>query len=250
MPDGPPGFPDFVFHPGILTAPPIALSSDRIIIRKATHTYNSCYRADALWMYLSPRKCREMGVFLLACAFHGPAEGIPLTLSHPESDIRRIIIPAGRLTLEDLPVGLSMVPFALNYYPAETRKHPWLYDCGTRSLPALELSNADDCIVTDEQWSERDTVRIWASNPGSLALAELMHNAGCSWNEVREYALEGDAGYRGVVPMSAELRIFLPGSDGWISDGEDVPMDSSSGSGKQECESYPATLDIPADALG
>ena len=91
-------------------------------------------------MYLSPGKCREMGVFLLACAFHGPAEGIPLTLSHPESDIRRIIIPAGRLTLEDLPVGLLMVPFALNYYPAETRKHPWLYDFGTRSLPALHLS--------------------------------------------------------------------------------------------------------------
>ena len=201
-------------------------------------------------MYLSPGKCREMGVFLLACAFHGPAEGITLTLSHPESDIRRIIIPAGRLTLEDLPVGLSMVPFALNYYPTEAQRHPWLYDCDTRSLPALELSNADDSIVTDEEWSGRDTVRIWAPNPGTLALAELMLNAGCSWNEVREYALEDDAGYRGVAPMSAELRIFLPGSDGWISDGEDVPVVSSSGSGRQECDSYPATPDIPADALG
>ncbi len=187
-------------------------------------------------MYLSPGKCREIGVFLLACAFHGPAEGVPPHLSHPESDIRSIIIPAGRLTLEDLPVGLSMVFFALNHHPVETQRHPWLYHCGTRSLPQLELSNADDSIVTDEKWSGRDTVRIWASNAGSLELAELMPNAGCSWNEVREYALEGDANHSGVPP-----RIY---------DGEDVPMDSSSGSGKQEYESYPATLDIPAEAFG
>jgi hypothetical protein len=53
--------------------------------------------------------------------------------------------------------------------------------------------------------------------------AELLLNAGCSWNEVRDYALEGDAGYRGVGPMSTELRIFLPGSDGWIYPDDDVP---------------------------
>ena len=43
-----------------------------------------------------------------------------------------------------------------------------------------------------------------------------------SW-KVREYALEGDAGFRSVGPMSAELRIFLPGSDGWVFPGEDIP---------------------------
>jgi hypothetical protein len=37
------------------------------------------------------------------------------------------------------------------------------------------------------------------------------------------YQLEGEAGYRGVAPLSAEMQIFLPGSDGWIFDGEDVP---------------------------
>jgi hypothetical protein len=73
----------------------------------------------------------------------------------------------------------------------------------------------------------RDTVRVWASSPGILRLAELLLNAGCSWNQVREYALEGDAGYRGVAPMSAELRIFLPGGDGWIYPGQDVPIVSA-----------------------
>jgi hypothetical protein len=73
-------------------------------------------------MSLSSRTCRELGVFLLACAFHGPAETTTLTISHPDSDIRSIVIPAGGLTLTDLPVGLSMVPFALLYLPDRNEK--------------------------------------------------------------------------------------------------------------------------------
>jgi hypothetical protein len=229
LPEDPNG-PDFVFHAGVLPVPPATLSTDRIIIQKRTHGYNSWYRADGLWMSLSPRKCRELGVFLLACAFHGPVETITLTISHPDSDIRRIIIPAGKITLADLPVGLSMVPFALSYFPAEAETHPWIYDrCEPHDLPLLALSNADNCIVTEEEWRGRDTIRIWASTPGTFRLAELLLDAGRSSNPVRDYALEGDAGYRGVAPMSAELRIFLPGSDGWIYEGEDVPTVNAGG---------------------
>jgi hypothetical protein len=221
----PPGEPDFVFHAGVLPVPPTVLTSDRIVFRKMTKNYNGWCRADALWMYLSPQTCREFGVFLLACAFHGPAETITLTLSNPNSGIRNVVIPAGRLTIPDAPVGLSMVPFALRYFPTETEQYPWMYDCCTHNLPLLALTNVDDCVgPTEEDWQGRDTVSIWASNEGTLRLAELLLNAGCSWNPVRDYALEGDAGYRGVAPMSAELRIFLPGSDGWISESEDVPM--------------------------
>jgi hypothetical protein len=30
-----------------------------------------------------------------------------------------------------------------------------------------------------------------------------------------EYRLEGEAGFRGVAPLSAELSVWLPGSLGW-----------------------------------
>jgi hypothetical protein len=30
-----------------------------------------------------------------------------------------------------------------------------------------------------------------------------------------EYELEGEAGFRGVAPLSAELKVWLPGSCGW-----------------------------------
>ncbi len=102
---------------------------------------------------------------------------------------------------------------------------PWIDDCCVHDLPLFSLTNVDDAVgPTDTDWRERDTVRMWAATGGSLRFAELLLNAGCSWNRVREYALEGDAGFRGVPPMSTELRIFLPGRDGWPYDGNDVPM--------------------------
>lgn len=126
-------------------------------------------------------------------------------------------------------MGLSMVPFTIRYSPEETNGHPWMYENDTRELPVFALSNAEDCVgPTDEDWSRRDTVWLSPSRR-TLRFAELLLNAGCSWNEVREYALEGDAGYRGVGRMSAELRIFLPGSDGWIFEEEDVPLPEGSG---------------------
>jgi hypothetical protein len=223
VPDGPPGYPHVIFHAGTLPVPPASLTTDRLLFRKLHHNYNGWYRADALWLYLTPEKCRELGIFLLATCFHGPTKQTTLSITHPSSAIRRIVIPATELNLEDPPTGLSMVPFALRYYPEETKKHPWMYESDTRELPVFALSNANDMVgPTDEDWSRRDTVWLDTSS-GTMRFAELLLNAGCSWNEVREYALEGDAGYRGVGPMSAEMRIFLPGSDGWIFEGEDVP---------------------------
>ena len=235
VPDGPPGDPDFILHADILPVPPAALFTDRLLFRKIAHDYNGWHQADALWMYLSPTKCRELGIFLLACAFHGPSENVTLTINHPDSAIRRITIPAGELKLADLPAGLSMKPFAFRYFPTETEKHPWMYELNKHNLPVLALSNAEDCVGSrDEDWSGRDTIWISVASPGTFLLAELLLNAGCSWNTVREYALEGDAGYRGVGPMSAELRIFLPGSDGWIYDGEDVPAVGNDASARND----------------
>jgi hypothetical protein len=224
VPDGPPGYGEFVFHQQVLAVPPVSLSTDRIVIRKAEHDYNSCYRADGLWMFLSAPTCRELGLFLLACGFHGPAQTTTLTLSHPESDIRRIVVTAGEVTFADLPSGLTMKPFALHYFVAETEGHPWLHDCCSHDLPLFALSNEQGSIATDAQWRARDTIWIEKFSRGEFRFAELLLNAGCCWNTVREYSMEGDAGYRGVAPMSAEMRIFLPGSHAWGWDGDEIPM--------------------------
>jgi hypothetical protein len=223
VPDGPPDTQDFVFHGGVLPVPPVTLSTNRILFRKLHNTYNSWHRADSLWMYLSPQTCRELGVFLLACAFHGPSENTILTLNNQKSEVQRIIIAADKRTLGDVPNGLSTVPFAFRYWPAETKRFPFVDDCCVHDLPLLALSNLDNSVgPTEEQWRSRESVWMWAGQTGTIRFAELLLNAGCSWNPVREYALEGDAGYRSVAPLSAELRIFLPGSDGWPYDGDNI----------------------------
>jgi hypothetical protein len=117
-----------------------------------------------------------------------------------------------------------MKPFALLYFVAETEKHPWLDDRCAHDLPLFALSNAQNSIATDEQWRVRDTIWIEGFSRGEFRFAELLLNAGCRWNTVREYQLEGEAGFRGVAPMSAELRILLPGSHAWGWEGDEIPM--------------------------
>jgi hypothetical protein len=151
-------------------------------------------------------------------------ETTTLTLTHPESDIRRLVVRPRRPTLEDPPLGLSLEPVAFRYSPSPVSRHPWAKYGHVFDFPLLALSNAEELITTDEQWQERDTIFEESSVHGRVLLAELLLNAGCPENQVREFDLEGDAGVRGVAPMSAELKIVLPGSEVWEYEGEDIPI--------------------------
>ena len=213
VPEGQLGEADFVFRREDLPRPPAELRTDSIVVQRTTHDYNSWYRADALWIYLGRRKARELGVFLLACMFSVHEEDTLLLLDHPQSHIRRIVVPPRRS--RESHVGLDLMPTSFRYFPQEMAKHPWAGETNLADLPLLALTNIDDCSVTDEDWRERDTLRQESSDIGTARLAELLLNAGCSWNSRSEYDLEGDAGFRGVAPLSAEIRLFLPGSDGW-----------------------------------
>jgi hypothetical protein len=77
------------------------------------------------------------------------------------------------------------------------------------------LSNKQD-DVNEHTWESRDSIWLTPSDAGIHRFAEFLLNAGNPENPISEYAFEGDAGHRNVAPMSAELRLFLPGSDGWI----------------------------------
>jgi hypothetical protein len=215
VPEGPPGMVDFVFRREALPIPPAELHTDLIVVRRGSHGYNSWYRADTLWIYLDRPKARQLGVFLLSCMFHRLERPASLLLANPESQIRRIVVPAHRSEADEPPVGLDIMPMSFRYYPSQPEKHPWLGETDIANLPLLALTNIDDCIVTDEEWAERDTIRQESSHLGTVRLAELLLNAGCSWNRRSEYDLEGDAGFRGVAPLSAEVKLLLPGADGW-----------------------------------
>lgn len=145
--------------------------------------------------------------------FHEP-ERVVLELP-TGSDIREVIYRS-RFS-DSAPVGLREVPKSFGYFPGHVLKHPWLNETDLQKLPLLALSSPDECPQTAEDWNRRDTVFIESSAVGTVRLAELLLNAGCPSNTVREVDLEGDAGFRGVAPLSAELRIVLPGSPIWTS---------------------------------
>jgi len=213
VPDGPADEADFLFKHDNLPIPPARLTSSRVHIRKIARSYNGWHRVDNLALYVDEQACRDLGLFLLACTFHDPEQSV-LELSSAWSEVRRIVYRA-QWPENDPPVGLVQRPTTFRYFPSVTKKHPWLQEREISNLPLLALSNETECILNDDEWLRRDTVFVESSTEGTVRLAELLMNAGCSWNKVREYELEGDAGFRGVAPMSAELRILLPGSDHW-----------------------------------
>jgi len=203
------------FHRGNLPVPPDELHSDQLVLCKGEHVYNGWYRADAVSIELGHRTARELGLFLLACMFHGPARDVWLRFDHPDSQVRHLVVPCNPFDgpLEARP---TMMPCALRYHPSEPFKHPWTWQqLHPEELPLLALTTVDQTPASDEDWRRRDTLRQASSYEGTLRFGELLLNAGCPIYEQREYALEGDAGFRGVAPMSAEITLWLPGSFGW-----------------------------------
>jgi hypothetical protein len=211
VPDGPPGEADFVFRRDTLPTPPPALVTHRLAIFRGQADYNGWYRVERLLVYLEPRVSRELSLFLLACVFHDPERSV-LELSDPHSEIRRIVYRSHTGKADAPPIGLSLAPSTFRYSPSATVKHPWVGEADPQSLPLLALSNEEESLDSPK----RDTVFVESSVVGTVRFAELLLNAGCSWNPVREYDLECDAGFRGVAPMSAEVKLILPGSSYWV----------------------------------
>jgi len=157
-----------------------------------------------------------LSLLILAVVFHETPVAAHLTLTHPHSDIKHLIVECAYLPEDH--GGYLTRPYAFAYTPEETDQHPW----GNRpwsgrlsDLPVFVLTNQEDLIMTPQDWERRDTLRGCGSDAASALFAELLLNAGRPENPVTEYQLEGEGGFRGVGEHSAEMRIFLPGSLGW-----------------------------------
>lgn len=218
---------NFIFSSTTLPVPPTHMTTDRLIIAKGTYQHNSYYRSDLVQWLARNATYRHLSLLILSIVFHEERDRVELELLNPASAIRYLVIEYPYST--DPYVGYSTRPYVFNYLPSLTEKHPWLCAAlasqGT-DLPCFYLSNHDDFVATDEQWSQRDTIRGFGSDKGAVRFAELLLNATLSQNEVGEYELEGDGGFRGVGPYSAEVRLLLPEILGWA-DSEMPPKNRS-----------------------
>jgi hypothetical protein len=202
----------FRFEAATVPELPAVFKTDRIVIRTAWHHYDGAWRADCLHVYATKPTLRALGVAVLASLFAPPRAVTAIALSDPRSDIRTIHLTIPSL---DRP-GLVLRPHALEYWPAERAKHPWYPFTGDPwNLPMVLLTDADDDEVGEDDWASRDMVEGFGTFEGIARFAELLLDVSDPAANRDEYVLEGEAGLRGVSPMSAELVLWLPGSVGW-----------------------------------
>lgn len=206
----------FVFTSQVLPVPPPYLITDRLLLKKGAHDYDSNFRADVLQFHFHQETCRNLGLLILSIILHPEPAKVHLELTHPASDIKNLIIEFDHKSPDRIVSGYHYLPYDFVYSPNEVERHPWFGSCIDPSdLPKIYLTNLKRFVVTDEDWKQRDTIIGFGGDRGSVLFAELLLNAGRLQSKLNEYHLEGEAGVRGVGPMSAEVTLFLPGSFGW-----------------------------------
>jgi hypothetical protein len=200
-----------------LPLPPARLTTDRLYIIKASHEYDPGeFLADYLQFHAHKSTYRYMGLLILAVVFHAQPGEIEIELTHPASEIKRIIVESPFMGADDIHGGYNKRPYVFCYSPEETSRFPWDTTTSPHLFPCFYLTKPEGWRGPPEVEREaRDVVRGFGSDDGCVRLAELLLNASQPSNPVNEYSLEGDGGFRGVGYLSAEARFWLPGSDGW-----------------------------------
>jgi hypothetical protein len=210
------GNESFTFSFESLPVPPEEVETENLYIKKSQHTYNESCRYDSLHFNAHKETYRFLGLLILSAVFHPQPSNVLVKLNHPESDITNFLIEFPHLELVNLSSGYYTKPFAFEYYPAISWKHPFDKCVKPEHLPCFSLSYMDAFPITDEEWSKRDTVKMFSNDVGMVSFAELLLNAALPQNEEDEYELEGEGGFRGVGISSAEIRIILPGHTFWF----------------------------------
>lgn len=198
-----------------LPEPPSHLTTSEICLNWHYHFYNGS-PVDLVTFELDKPTCRHLALLVLACAFHEVPDGVQLELTHPRSKIRRLVVDSSWKSAYPLP-GLIARPHRLDYYPDPPTLHPWDdISLSPWDMPFLALTNEDDYIVTHEHIQSRDIAVGFGRFEPACHFGELMLNASLPQSETNEIVLEGERGYRGVAPGSAEITIWLPGGLGYL----------------------------------
>jgi hypothetical protein len=199
---------------------PERLTTDRLYIVKGDHIYHPAFHADGVHFHADKPMYRNLGLLILAVLFHAEPEEIQIELTHPASAIKLLVVESPYKGPGDIGPGYNTRPYVFSYWPEATSRHPsWYPPDDPSKLPCFYLTNRDNTVgPTDADRAQRDTVRGFGSDVGSVRLAELLLNASQPDNPVDEYVLEGDGGFRGVGYFSAEATFWLPGSVAWDPD--------------------------------
>lgn len=205
------------FSSAILHALPEQLFSDSLVVTKHKHDYNSAYLADHLRFCATKQQYRYLALLILSSLFHPAPATCALHLTNPKSDIKQIVVESPFYHRRGS--QLTTVPHSFVYLPARADTHPFTHILPytlLHDLPIFLLTNHENMLYDEHEWATRDTVVGFGSDLAHALLAELLLNASVNTSAASEIFLEGESGSRGVGPLSAEVSILLPGSQGWI----------------------------------
>ena len=210
------GNESFTFTSESLPVSPSQMETQNLYIKKGSHIYHPSFKIDSIGFNARKETYRYLGLLILAAVFHPQPSEILVKLNHAESDILNLIIEYKHFDLVNTYPGYHTKPLYFEYYPALSWKHPFDKCIDPRHLPCFSLTNMENFHNSDDDWKNRDTVRILGSGTGMVRFAKLLLNAALPQNEQDEYALEGEIGFRGVGINSAEATLLLPGHIFWV----------------------------------
>ena len=211
----------FMFSSDTIPLSPIRLSTDRIIVKKSYHAYQSYINSKVDFLSFQAHKeiYKYLALLILSKMFHENPLEIQIILTHNASMIKKIILDYEYPTDKNISIGYYARPYKFKYYPQNIlKKHPFVDYLNNSDLPLFNLTNEQNCIAADEDWNNRDTVRCAGLDVGNILFAELLLNLSRPNEKLNEIILEGELGYRSVGAGSAEVSLYLPESLGW--DGE------------------------------
>lgn len=193
------------------------LSCADLIAMKGTHGYGGSWETDNLYFYSNAETFRSLALLILAVVFRATPR-VTVNLTHPESVIRRLVVRSQWASLSKSPHGFCCRPEFFHYWTGAALRHPWTLERpDVHLLPQFELTNIKDAVYSEAERKARDTVIGFGTDAGAVRLAELLLNFSRPQCKIDEIELEGEAGFRGVAPMSAEAHFRLPDSFGWES---------------------------------
>jgi hypothetical protein len=197
-----------------LPVPKSDLVTSRLCMTWGYHLYND-HPVESISIELDKATCRHLGLLILSCIFHREPERVVVHLRHPRSKITRLILEYG--WDDDERSGYVSQPLCFNYYPELPARHPWFNTAlMPRDLPVLSLTNEEEMVIRPEDFPGRNVAVGFGEARASCLMADLFLNASLETNHQLELQLEGECGFRGVGLESAEIRIWLPGSLGYL----------------------------------
>jgi hypothetical protein len=186
-----------------------AFETNQIAIKNGWHSYDNYYRIQQFQVSAPSEYYQILGLTLLCAVLQNRT--IILYLTNPHSFIKKIKIGYDSEKL----VGLTEKPLRFHHYANELQgKNPY-NALDSSYYPAVFLTSDEDCY-TEKDWAERDTLLFGYSAKAMTQLAEVFLDFGNPNNLQPELVFEGHAGYCNLMPMSVEMKCWLPDSMGWF----------------------------------